>query len=177
MGQIRATLTGDKQEATLALRRELEAKLQSQKDDFTSKIDKLSSELRLKGEEYDKIVDKMRQMSLDHQRALEELEGKLGSQLGDKDSRMKDLLADIASAKEMISKMNARVTEREEEISRLNQLLTEKNSKILSLEESLAKSQENLKILKDDLNRQHQSGASVESELRQKLRTGMLKYS
>lgn len=171
IGQIRAKLSGDKQEALLALRRELEDKLNQQKTDFISKMEKLINDLKFKSEECEKIRETKDGTIADLEKKIAALNQSMNDQVGGKEARVTALSKEVGELSERIQLLQAKLQQREEEIQSMQKLMNDKSEKIMKLESSLGKAEAEVERLKKELLNAGTTGAANEQELRNKLAT------
>jgi chromosome segregation ATPase len=160
LGQVRASLTGDKQEGLMALKRDYDEKFQSQRDEYQLKLDKAYNDWKCLQDELHQQESKLINLQNEHSRYLQDLQGKHSNQLDEKDNQLKHLLNEISIKKNEILTQVAKVSEREEEIQRLNKLITEKNNVLVQLEEQLKKSKDELLSLQSSLQAMNQNGSA-----------------
>lgn len=169
LGQLRAKLAADKQEAMLALRHELEEKLTQQKTDFVSKMDKLINDLQSKSQDYEKLQS----TSTTTIRGLEEkislLQKSMNDQAGGSQAQISQLTDDLMQLREANAGMKAKLVQREEEISSLQSLLSDKNNLLAKLETTVQQQEMEIHRLNAELQLTGKTGAKVEEELKSRL--------
>ena len=100
LGQIRAQMGGDKQEALMTVRREMEEKMQQLKQEHEVKIDKINTELLWKKTECDSLVADKAGLMEELNRRLAEAEAKMGQEVGGAHRELRTLQDFLASAQE-----------------------------------------------------------------------------
>lgn len=168
IGTLRAQLKGDKEEALMTLRRELEEKMQIQKSELMNKIEKLLLELNKQTETNEKITIK-------HNLLLSEnndSKTKISELIGDNElhkSNIKSLESKIKEIQEENIKYFSNISELNIEIKNLKSLLSQKESYSESLESTLRITEQEVSRLLGDLARNSENGASSEANLRSQL--------
>lgn len=165
LGQIRAQMGGDKQEALMSVRRELEQKLQQQQEESASKLDKLNEEMSGKTTLCDSLGAHKEELT----RRLAEAEARMGQEVGGAQRELNSLRDFLASAQEENKVLSARIEEREEQIARLERILKDKGAALAAADKGWNDAKAEVKRLEEALARANQSGASAESELKNKL--------
>eukprot|EP01035_Chromulina_nebulosa_P024906 gene24906-32457_t len=141
LGQLRAKLSADKQEAIMSLKRELDDKLQQQKEDFLGKINKQLAEAKLKAEESE-AMKRQKDVEINTlQMRLKDLEAQYAGQLGGREQVVGQLSAELTNLREIQIQQTAALAQRDVELESLKQLLSEKNGNIARLEKELQTSQ------------------------------------
>lgn len=173
MGQLRAKLKGEKEVDLMALRRELEEKLQQQREDLMAKLERALGEIKdwrekegvLKNEK-SALEETIQQL----QAQIAELTRSMGDQLGGSQARLQQLSADLSAENKKNFTMQAQLREREEEIERLHNLLKEKNARLVGLETLVETRDKEVAALKAELATATAGLAAVDKTLQDKLR-------
>ena len=169
VGKERAMLGGDKQEALMALRRELEEQLAQQKATLTAQVDRLTTEAKAQTEECALVKSKGELAVADLKAQLEALQRSMADTAGGQEAQMVALNRDVAALKEQLSAAQARVMQREEELTTMRSMLAEKNTQLVQHEDRYKEAQQEIHHLRAELESAQKSGASSTDELRQKL--------
>lgn len=171
IGQIRAQMSAEKQEALMALRRENEEKLQQQRDELTGKLEKCLAELKLKMEECERLRREKDDLAAELSRQIQDMQKSLGDQLGGSEQKAAALAMELSDLKEKARQLSAQVKERDEEIARLQQLLSDKNMQLSKLESKVESVEKEVSRLTAELQKAQQSGSALENSLRAQLQT------
>lgn len=187
LNQLSASLGGDKQEALMALKREMEEKIQAQRDDMMKKIENLLNEVRARTEENDQLksdINRLHDQAAvisaghkkeidDYKRQKSELEKASGEAKGGAEMRTTQLMSEIEKLKQEIeankifmTQSNAKVAEKEDEVKRLTVQLQEQISTGGTLEASVDSLKKEITRLSNEIDRQNQTGASLETTLK-----------
>ncbi|KAJ1421006.1 hypothetical protein B484DRAFT_481233 [Ochromonadaceae sp. CCMP2298] len=169
LGRERASMGGDAQEALMALRRELEGQLESQRGRTAEEAARADAELRAKSEELAGVAAEGQRALGEVRGQMEDLKRSLSDSLGGSESRSAQLSKDLSSAQEELSTLQARVVQREEELGTVRAMLGEKNGRIVVLEDELAASQREALRLTSEVETSRSNGASNLNELTAKL--------
>ncbi len=169
LGKERAMLGGDKQEALMAMRRELEDQLALQKNTLNAQIEKLNTDVHRKSEECVSITNKSNATIADLNSQIDSLRRSMDDQAGGTEARVTALNRDIGALKEQLQAANAKVTQREEELTAMRGMLSEKNTLLIQHEDKYKIAQEEIYHLKAEIESARQAGASSADDLRVKL--------
>eukprot|EP01032_Pedospumella_encystans_P026280 gene26280-29686_t len=131
LGKERAMLGGDKQEALMAMRRELEDQLAHQKNALNAQIEKLNTDVHRKSEECVTITSKSNSTISDLNNQIDSLRRSMDDQAGGTEARVTSLNRDIGALKEQLQAANAKVIQREEELTAMRGMLSEKNTLLI----------------------------------------------
>jgi chromosome segregation ATPase len=173
LGQLRAKLGADKQEALLALKRELEEKMVLMKTDFMAKVDKLVSELKAKAVDHERVVASKDAEIKELADRLASTELSLTGQLGGQEAKANLLSKEISNLRESLSSVTAKLAQREQEITSLQAMLNEKNASITRLDVDLKSANQEIDRLKMEMDFLYKSGAGMEQELKNKLNVSL----
>lgn len=165
LGQLRATLTGEKQEALMTAKREQETKLQELREDLMSKIERAIADLKAKSELCGKLqteVDELRKQLND---SKQEMEARLAADMGSADQKLQNLNIELAQAKQRIQKLDSSLLESEENGARLEKFLQEKNRDIVAKNDQITDLTAEVDQLRANLKRAESAGSAASSEL------------
>lgn len=171
LGRERARLNGDKQEALMALRRELEDMMNKQRTDLEGSVDRLSAQVRSKTEECGRVQSSADQAIADLNRKIKQLQQTLSDQLGGQEILAQSLHNDLKAAKEQLSSVQAKVVQRDEELDAMRGLLSEKNAQLVGLEDKLRAAEGEAMRLRGEIDRLLKAGSSSVEDLTQRLQT------
>eukprot|EP01041_Mallomonas_annulata_P004098 gene4098-8148_t len=169
LGQLRAQLSGDKQESIMAMRREWEDKLQSQKDDYMTKLERAISDIKVKEEENKNLKKEHELFTTKSKQQFQDAQQSLLSQKNSYELQLKSLEDTLSLFKEEILKLKTQNIETSEELTRAESQISEKNNRIHELELQLVNSNAEITKLTSELDIARQSGAASESDLRTRL--------
>jgi hypothetical protein len=169
LGQLRAKLAADKQESMLSLRHELEEKLNQQKTDFLSKMDKLINDLQQKSQDFDKLQTSSTASIRSLEDKISILQKSIQDQAGGSQAQIAQLTEDLLQMREANATMKAKIVQREEEINSLQFLLNSKNEMLAKLETSVQQQEMEIHRLNGELQISGKTGARVEEELKSRL--------
>ena len=150
--------TGDKQEELMTLRRDLEMKLQQQKEEYTDTINKLNLDLISQNNNLQAITAEKIRLTEELTRKLSDYEDKMGKEVGGQAKELRTLQNNLNDRNEELKIIRARIVEREEECDRVQRLLREKSEVISEYERSSVAQQGDIERLKVDLRKSTQSG-------------------
>ena len=132
-------------------RRDLEGKLQEQKDNMSEKLDKISSELFSKNVDYENICVEKKKIEEELKKQLTDIEDRMGKEVGGR-------LIELNKSENELKILKARIVEKEEETLKLQNLLKEKNEKISEFEKNKIKMKSDISMLREDLEKRLLSG-------------------
>ena len=132
-------------------RRDLEGKLQEQKDNMSEKLDKISSELFSKNVDYENICVEKKKIEDELKKQLTDIEDRMGKEVGGR-------LIELNKSENELKILKARIVEKEEETLKLQNLLKEKNEKISEFEKNKIKMKSDISMLREDLEKRLLSG-------------------
>lgn len=132
-------------------RRDLEGKLQEQKDNMSEKLDKISSELFSKNVDYENICVEKKKIEDELRKQLTDIEDRMGKEVGGR-------LIELNKSENELKILKARIVEKEEETLKLQNLLKEKNEKISEFEKNKIKMKSDISMLREDLEKRLLSG-------------------
>ena len=166
LGKLRAQLGAEAQESLMKLRRELETKLQEQRDDLIGKLEKCLLELKTKSSDYQTL-------NQEFDKKKEEFEGltqKHNTELQNLEHTMQNLNIEIASRKQQLSEAEAKIKLQDEIIMNGEKLIVDKNDIIRQLQDSKAQMEQLISSLQAELLNSAKSGESTQDEMNQMLR-------
>ena len=134
-------------------RRDLEGKIQEQKDDMSEKLEKITSELFSKNVDYENICVEKKNLEDKLKKQLTDMEEKMGKEVGGR-------LIELNKSENELNILRARIVEKEEESSRLQNLLKEKSEKNSELEKNKIKMKSDILMLREDLEKKLLSGTT-----------------
>jgi len=169
LGQLRAKLSADKQEAMMALRRELDDKLLQQKGEFIGKIDKLLMEMKSKEEESEKMRLAKNTEIADLQAKVRQMEAQFAGQLGGQEQILGSLSAEASALRDAQSKLQSALSQRDLEVANLRRQVSDKDINIAKLEKELQAAQQEIHRLRQELDALYKSGADLEQDLKNRL--------
>ena len=132
-------------------RRDLEGKLQEQKDNMSEKLEKISSELFSKNVDYENICVEKKKIEDELRKQLTDIEDRMGKEVGGR-------LIELNKSENELKILKARIVEKEEETLKLQNLLKEKNEKISEFEKNKIKMKSDISMLREDLEKRLLSG-------------------
>ena len=132
-------------------RRDLEGKLQEQKDNMSEKLEKISSELFSKNVDYENICVEKKKIEEELKKQLTDIEDRMGKEVGGR-------LIELNKSENELKILKARIVEKEEETLKLQNLLKEKNEKISEFEKNKIKMKSDISMLREDLEKRLLSG-------------------
>ena len=132
-------------------RRDLEGKLQEQKDNMSEKLEKISSELFTKNVDYENICVEKKKIEEELKKQLTDIEDRMGKEVGGR-------LIELNKSENELKILKARIVEKEEETLKLQNLLKEKNEKISEFEKNKIKMKSDISMLREDLEKRLLSG-------------------
>ena len=132
-------------------RRDLEGKLQEQKDNMSEKLDKISSELFSKNVDYENICVEKKKIEDELRKQLTDIEDRMGKEVGGR-------LIELNKSENELKILKARIVEKEEETLKLQNLLKEKSEKISEFEKNKIKMKSDISMLREDLEKRLLSG-------------------
>ena len=132
-------------------RRDLEGKLQEQKDNMSEKLDKISSELFSKNVDYENVCVEKKKVEDELRKQLTDIEDRMGKEVGGR-------LIELNKSENELKILKARIVEKEEETLKLQNLLKEKNEKISEFEKNKIKMKSDISMLREDLEKRLLSG-------------------
>ena len=132
-------------------RRDLEGKLQEQKDNMSEKLEKISSELFSKNVDYENICVEKKKIEDELRKQLTDVEDRMGKEVGGR-------LIELNKSENELKILKARIVEKEEETLKLQNLLKEKNEKISEFEKNKIKMKSDISMLREDLEKRLLSG-------------------
>jgi DNA-binding Xre family transcriptional regulator len=119
--------TGDKQEALMALRRELDEKSKAQNDELSDKMEKIRIELAAKIREYESIVEERKILSEKLNSRRDSEERQVCEEENKRVLELRALKERVLSSTENIKDLQQNLSESEESCRRLENLLKEKS--------------------------------------------------
>lgn len=135
----------------MSQRRDLEAKLQVQKNEMTEKLEKMKADLSQKILDHDNITEEKKILEEELRKQLMDVEDKMGREVGGK-------VIELNKSENELKILNARIVERDEDSLRLKNLLKEKSDFISELEKNQMKLKSDVQMLRDDLQKNILSG-------------------
>ena len=132
-------------------RRDLEGKLQEQKDNMSEKLDKISSELFSKNVDYENVCVEKKKVEDELRKQLTDIEDRMGKEVGGR-------LIELNKSENELKILKARIVEKEEETLKLQNLLKEKSEKISEFEKNKIKMKSDISMLREDLEKRLLSG-------------------
>jgi predicted nucleic acid-binding Zn-ribbon protein len=169
LGQIRAELGGDKQEALMAQKREFEAKMQAQREEFMAKLERALADLRDKNNELDQVKADNNKTITDLKAKIAELQRNMSDQVGGQSKQIESLNNELNTANEQIGRLKIDVADREAHIKRLDLALTEKSAQLTQTEEYLRTAEAQIAKLNAELDSVKSNGASSQADLMSRL--------
>jgi len=169
LGQERARMGGDKQEAVMALRRELEDQLAQQKQAATQDAERAALALKEKADECARIEAAAAKNLADLLAKQEAMQRSLNDQVGGQEKKAGALAQELAAVQEELSKQQARTQQREEELTAMRSMLQEKNAALVTLEDKLAAANTEIQKLQAEVETARMNGASNLQDMVQKL--------
>ena len=132
-------------------RRDLEGKLQEQKDNMSEKLEKISSELFSKNVDYENVCVEKKKVEDELRKQLTDVEDRMGKEVGGR-------LIELNKSENELKILKARIVEKEEETLKLQNLLKEKSEKISEFEKNKIKMKSDISMLREDLEKRLLSG-------------------
>jgi hypothetical protein len=169
LGQLRAKLEGDKQDALLAAKRDFEVKLKQMKDEATEKYDALNGDLKAKVVECNKLQKEKDDLSAELNRRMREYALAIDAQSSDAEGRFRQLNETIAAKEAQIVELKSQLAERYSDIEKLENRLASNASSILNLQETVEQQKQSIAQLMDELTRTSKEGASQEAAMRARI--------
>ncbi len=165
LGQLRATLTGEKQEAVMAAKREHETKLQEMRDDLMSKIERAIADLKAKSDLCGKLQCEVDELRKQLAATKEEMEARLAADMGSADQKLQNLNIELAQAKQRVQKLESSLQESEENGERLEKFLEEKNRDIVVKGDEITDLSGQVDRLRAELQKVESAGSAASGEL------------
>jgi predicted nucleic acid-binding Zn-ribbon protein len=169
LGQIRAELSGDKQEALMTQKREFESKLQTQREEFMAKLERALADLRDKNLELDNFRAENNQTVADLRAKIAELQRNMSDQVGGQSKQIDSLSSELRTTSEQIIKLKGEVGEKDATIKKLEALLGDKSAQLTQTEEFLRTAESQISKLNAELENAKATGASSEADLMTRL--------
>ena len=175
LGQLRASLHGEKEAALLALRRELDDKLEAQRAEFLVKIEKIVGDLKAKSDALS-VVEKAKAFVItEHEKRLSDMQAQIGDGQVVYEKRLTALEAEILTSVQALDderlKRKAAVAEREEQIARLDKALIDGSEKQGKLKTALAEEQHKVAKLEKMLDTLKQGSDAQSKQLAAELKS------
>lgn len=169
LGQIRAQMGGDKQEALMSIKREYELKLQTQRDELTSKLEKAIADIKQKTEQIDILENEKKNIVIELNNKIQELEKILKEKLGGADAQTKNLTMEIMKLNEANNKFRVQIQLKDDEIESLKLLIQQKNDIITDNEITVKSLEDEIYRLTNEIQRLSSNGSNREIELMNKI--------
>jgi predicted nucleic acid-binding Zn-ribbon protein len=169
IGQLRAQLNGDRQEAIMKINRDHEMSMNNQKQEFMDKLEKAMSDLKSRTDELNKLRLEKDNLEATLKSQLKRVENELSANIRALEEKLRTAEEALNREKEQVRVLTSNVSTKEAEIaSKVDQiriLMDEANG----LKKSLADKQSECSTLRDELLRASQLGASSESALKEQM--------